>query len=283
MANGPHLEEIDVPPINARRLADVSHGEIGHAVERSAIADELVSLVASDTFAADQYRAVRHTIEWLRRESALHLLAVTSPSPGDGKSITTLNLAGALAQSPDTRVLVVDADLRRPSVARYLGLDADLPGLGDVLENTGPDLRRVVRRLERYNLSVVPAGSPRPSPYELLNSPRLNAFLTEARSLYDFVVVDTPPLVPLPDCRLIGKSVDAFLIVIAAHKTSRRLVTEGLNLMDPAKVVGIVFNGADRPRHHSGYYYYVNSSARQARWWHRAFRPADPRYRSRFE
>src|SRR6266566_1121853 len=75
--------------------------------ERPPVSEKLVSLVAPDSFAADQYRALRHTMERLKKESGFQMLAVTSPSPGDGKTVTTLNLAGALAQSPDARILVV--------------------------------------------------------------------------------------------------------------------------------------------------------------------------------
>jgi protein-tyrosine kinase len=249
----------------ASRAADPETSE-----EPSRIAEELVSLLDPNSFAADQYRALRHHIEWLRRESGLNVLAVTSPAPGDGKTVTALNLAGALAQSPDARVLVVDADLRRPSVVSYLGFDPlRSSGLSDVLTDPAFSFTRSLIRLERFNLTVLPAGRPRPAPYELLNSSRLDALLTEVRGLYDFVLVDTPPIVSLPDCRLIGRSVDGFLLIVTAHKTPRKLVSEALNLLDPAKVVGVVFNGAERPRRHDGYYYYVHPSARERRWWHR--------------
>src|SRR5436190_17896024 len=103
-------------------------------VHRAEIAEQLVSLLSPNSFAADQYRTLRHSIERLRREGGLRVLAMTSPTPGDGKTVTTLNLAGALAQGHDARVLVVDADLRRPSVAKYLGLDLQPSrGLSDVL------------------------------------------------------------------------------------------------------------------------------------------------------
>ena len=242
-------------------------------IRRREIAEQLVSLLAPDSFAADQYRALRLAVERCRKESGLQVLAMSSPTPGDGKTITTLNLAGALAQNPDSRVLVVDADLRRPSVAKYLGFDLEASaGLADVLVDPACSLRHVVRRLDGFNLSVVPAGTPQPAPYELLNSPRLEELLREARDLYDFVLVDTPPLVPLPDCRLIGKWVDGFLVVVGAHKTPRRLLADALQLVDPAKVIGVVFNGDDRPKFGYGYYdYYHTPRNRQRSAWRRWF------------
>jgi capsular exopolysaccharide synthesis family protein len=242
--------------------------------EQSPIAEQLVSLIAPDSFAADQYRSLRHSVERLRKDG-LHVLAVTSPGPGDGKSVTALNLAGALAQSPDARVLIVDADLRRPRVAEYIGLGSSRsPGLAEALQDAKCALSQVVRRLEGFNLWVLPAGTPHPSPYELLNSQRLESLLREARRLYDFVLIDTPPLVPFPDCRLLGRWADGFLVIVAAHKTPRKLLAEALSLLDPAKVIGVVLNGDDRPRSdHYGYYQYYNTPARehQATWWRRAW------------
>jgi capsular exopolysaccharide synthesis family protein len=272
-----HLEQLD-------RLFEPSREpavESPHPVIRqSEIAEQLVSLLAPGSFAADQYRTLRHAVEGLRKERGLRVLAMSSPTPGDGKTVTTLNLAGALAQSPDSRVLVVDADLRRPSVAKYLGLDGQSsPGLADALLDPACSLRHIVRRLEGFNLSVVPAGTPQPSPYELLNSVRLENFLREAREFYDCVLIDTPPLVPLPDCRLIGKWVDAFLLVVGAHKTPRRLVADALNLIDPAKLIGIVFNGDRRPlSNHYGYYhyYYTRADDRETSWWRRLLTPRRP-------
>src|SRR3954464_1966785 len=128
------------------------------AVRRGEIAEQLVSLLSPDSFAADQYRTLRHSIERLRREEGLRVLAMTSATPNDGKTVTTLNLAGALAQAPDARVLVVDADLRRPSIAKYLGLDLHpSPGLSDVLRDPSYTLGDVVQPVVGFNLSIVPA------------------------------------------------------------------------------------------------------------------------------
>jgi protein-tyrosine kinase len=242
---------------------------------RFEITEQLVSFVSPDSFVADQYRALRHNIELLRKESGLQMLAVTSPGPGDGKTVTTLNLAGALAQNFDARVLVVDADLRRPKVAEYLGLGANRsPGLGDLIRDSGCDFGRAVRRLDGFNLSVMPAGVPLISPYELLNSSRLEMLLTEARSRYDWILVDTPPLVAVPDGRLIGRWVDGFLIVVGAHRTPRKLVADALSLVDPARIIGIVFNGDDRPLSgRYGYYsHYYTPDDRHASWWRRALK-----------
>lgn len=224
--------------------------------EQSRLAEELVSFIAPASLEADQYRTLRHAVERLRRDSGFQVFAMTSAGAGDGKTVTTLNLAGSLAQSPDTRVLLVDADLHRRAVAEYLGL-AGLrsPGLTEAILNEKYGLAQAVRRLEVLNVSVLPAGDAQARPYELLASPRIEGLLAEARRLYDYVLIDTPPVVPLADCRLLGRWVDGFIVVVAAHKTPRKLLAEALNLLEPAKVLGVVFNGDDQPlAPYYGYY-----------------------------
>jgi capsular exopolysaccharide synthesis family protein len=242
------------------------------AADRQEIPGQLVSFVAPGSFAADQYRSLRHVIERLQKEEGLRVLAVTSPTPGDGKTVTTLNLAGALAQASGARILLIDADLRRPSVANYLPFDRTrLRGLVDAIVDPDASLGRFARRFDHLNLSVLPAGVVESGTYELLTSPRLEVLLAEARTEYDYVLIDTPPLVPVPDSRLIGRWVDGFVVVVAAHKTPRRLLGEGLNLLDPAKVLGLVFNFDSRPlSSYHGYYGYGGyAQPGRRRWWRR--------------
>jgi len=227
-------------------------------------ADNLVSLTAPGSYEADQYRALRHIVERLRKDSSIHALALTSPGPSEGKTLTTLNLAIALAQSPDARVVVIDSDFRRPTVSRYLGLaNDDGPGLVDLITGPRRELADVVRYLEWTNLSVLTAGMTDAGYYELLTSSRFGAAIAEARRTYDYVLVDTPPVVPLPDCRLMAKWVDGFLVVVAADKTPRTQLAETLNILDPEKVLGLIFNGARRsPSAYHGYYGYYHPKSR---------------------
>ena len=225
--------------------------------------DHLVSLFDSESWEAEQYRVLRHAVETLRKGVNLQIVAVTSAAVGDGKTTTAINLAGALAQSADARVLLVDVDLRRPAVARHLGLGGSKGSLVGALLDSGLTLEAAVERLANSNLSVLPAGRATVAPYELLKSPRLEALFEEMRQHYDYVVLDTPPFLPVPDCRLIEKCIDGFLLVVAAHRTPRGAVAETLNLMDPAKVVGAVFNGDDARRSN---YYDVYARPSAARW-----------------
>jgi capsular exopolysaccharide synthesis family protein len=216
----------------------------------------LVSLVSPGSFEAEQYRALRHRLERRRETVPLQALAITSASVGDGKTTTAINLAGALAQARDGRVLLVDADVRRPAIAAQVGLgEVRPPGLVDAVLDPGRGIEDLVHPLPGLNLTVLAAGRLPDAPYEVLKSRRLGELLEQARRLYEFVIVDTPPVVPVPDSRLIARWVDGLLLVVSAHRTPRKLLEEALNQIDPARLVGLVFNGDDRPfSGYSGYY-----------------------------
>jgi capsular exopolysaccharide synthesis family protein len=217
---------------------------------RSHLDDTLVSLRAPASFAAEQYQTLRLQLERLRVTRNVRVLAISSPALGDGKTVTAINLAAAHAQSD--RVLLVDADLRRPSVGSQLRLDEDGPGLADALVDERLELANLTRRVEGLPFTVLLAGSPFAPVHELLRSPRLDLLLQEARRHFDLIVVDTPPLLPVIDPVVLARAVDGMLIVVAANDTPRKLLEESLNLLDTSKVLGIVFNRDHRPLY--GYY-----------------------------
>jgi succinoglycan biosynthesis transport protein ExoP len=213
----------------------------------------LVALTSPGSFAAEQYQGLRLTIERIGRSRTLQVIAVTSPAAGEGKTLTAINLAGALARgSDDARVLLIDADLRRPAIARQLALIDGWGGLAEAVRDAGTTLSDVTQRLDAHNLSVISAGTRSGAVHQILRSPRLDRLLTEARQRFDFIVLDTPPLLPVFDSALLANSVDGVLMVVAANQTPRKLLGEALNLLDPAKVLGIVFNRDARPMF--GYY-----------------------------
>ena len=229
-----------------------------------AMDQHLVSFIDPASFEADQYRTLRHLVEQL--DSTKRVLAVTSALPGDGKTITALNLAGALAHASQARILVWDLDLRTPSVGKRLGLTVQNPGAVDLIVDPGLTLNDVVRRHPQFPIWVIPGGGPLLVPYEVLKSPRLGSLLREARLHYDYIVVDTAPLAPVPDSRLIADRVDGFVMVVAAHRTPRKFLEDALNLMDPGKVIGIVFNRDDRRLYgYYGSYYGYGRRAKRGR------------------
>jgi len=205
-----------------------------------------VSLLEPGAHEAEPYRALRHLVEQRRQQTGGGVLVVTSPGVGDGKTTTAINLAGALAQDPTARVLLIEADLRSPTLDTRLGLHgAGRRGLADAILDPQITLDAVVEACPPFNLSVLRAGRHRGGFYELLASPRLVDLIGEARRGYDYVLIDSPPVVPFPDGRIVGSSVDGYLLVVSAGHTPRKLVQEALSLLDPAKLVGLVFNGEE--------------------------------------
>jgi protein-tyrosine kinase len=216
-------------------------------VRRQRIDPHVVSLTNPESFEASQYRRLRLAVERLRETRGIKVLAFSSPSPGEGKTLTAVNLAATLALAADLRVLLVDADLHRPSIPRYLGIDAqDAPGLADLVHDPQLALRDVVIRQPPLAFDVILAGSLRTvAPYETFRSARLTQLLQDARAAYDYVLVDTPPLIAVPDCQVLAPALDGFLLVVSAHKTSRRMLGEALDERVPLKILGLVFNNDD--------------------------------------
>lgn len=212
----------------------------------------LVTLKAPVSFAAEQYQGLRMTVERLKRTNDVRLIAVTSPSAGDGKTLTAINLAGALAHGSDARVLLIDADLRRPTVDARLGIATGTRGLVDVITDQRVSLDEILQRVDGFNLSVVTAGVARVPIHDVLRSPRFEQILQDARQRYDFIIVDTPPLLPVFDAGLIGRLVDGLFVIVAANQTPRKLLAESLAILEPSRVLGIVFNRDTQPLF--GYY-----------------------------
>lgn len=211
------------------------------------LANKLVSLTNPASFAAEQYQNLRLKIERLRQVRDLRVIAVTSPGASDGKTVTSINLAGALARGAASRVLLVDADLRRPEIANQLNLGEDTTGFADLVGSGSVPLRDAIRPLDDHNVDVITAGTVAGPIHEVFRSARLPQLLSDVRNQYDYVILDTPPLMPVVDSALLSRVVDGVLIVVAANKTPRKLLEEALNELDAAKVLGIVFNNDDRP------------------------------------
>ena len=217
----------------------------------------LVTFLTPHAFEAESYRMLGNVVERMHQEASLRVVGISSPSPRDGKTVTALNLVGALTKTLQARVLLVEADLRHPSVAGYLGLRrTGAKGLVDAIQEPALSLQEVIQLYPPFDLAVLPAGRALASPDEVLKSPRMAELLEEARRHYDYIVVDMPPLAPFADCQLIEKWIDGFLVVVAAYQTPRKLVQEALNTLEPDKVVGLVFNKDKRQaqRYYSDYY-----------------------------
>ena len=206
----------------------------------------LVSFFDPDSFEAKQYQTLRSLVERLKeKKDHAYVVAVTSPSVGDGKTTTALNLAGAFAQQPDTRVLLVDADLLSPSISERLGdKGVSSKGFAEILSSPRVRWKNALVSYSQLNLTVLPAGRTTSS-LDVFSSPRLGALLNEARREYDYIILDLPPVPAVPDYPLIENRFDGAFLIVAAHKTPRVLVQESLSVMSEEKILGLVFNGGE--------------------------------------
>ena len=228
----------------------------------------LVSILDADSYEAEQYRKLRYVLEERREAGKSVVTGICSAAAGDGKSLTALNLAGTLAQDPAAQVLLLDTDLRRKSdtIKNCLGIrNTDAPGLTDAILDAKLSLDSIGLPVSASgNLAVVLTGVQSIAPYEALRSDRFTELMAEARRDYDYVIVDTPPVVPVSDCRVIARHVDGFLLVVSAHRTPRTMLEEALNLMDPEKTLGLVFNRSDlMPYRYYGYYGYARPTGKR--------------------
>ena len=228
--------------------------------------DHLISLVSPATMEAEQYRTLGLMLEQRRQTGLLQVVAVTSPTVGDGKTVTSINLAGAFAQSRESRVLLIDVDFRKPSIPAKLGLkDPQMRGFRDAIVNPALRLKDIAYPLPAWNLSVVTVGRAEMMPHEGFRSSRFAELIDEARRDFEWIILDSAPLLQVPDCLTIGRSVDGFVMVVCAHKTSRKDVGEALDILGPSKLLGLVFNSDESiKRFHEFHPYYLQSQSRYA-------------------
>jgi capsular exopolysaccharide synthesis family protein len=177
-----------------------------------------------------------------------------SANMGEGKTLTAVNLAWLLAQTDGASALIIDADLRNPCAAEYLGIDTDR-GLSEVL--TGETkLTEAIIKLNPAGLHVLPGGSRREDVAELLSGPRFANLLEEARKLFDYIIIDAPPLGIFTDANLLISRADAAVLVLRAGSTRYSVVERLLEQIPRERMLGVVLNRANVKPDDSYYYYY---------------------------
>ena len=203
---------------------------------------------------AEAIRGLRTAIYFGTRQNGQKVIQLTSPNPGDGKTTIAANLAVSLAQS-GKRVLLIDADLRHPSQGRLFGFDSNV-GLSDLIVGD-VELPDAVQSVGIDNLSILPCGTRPPNPSELLTSPVFEQILDVARQQYDYVLVDSPPLLAVSDPSVIAPRVDGVLLTIRVTKNGAPAAVQARRMLAAlgAKVIGIVVNGFQHDRNF-GYGYY---------------------------
>jgi protein-tyrosine kinase len=218
----------------------------------NAIQEKLVVGAKAEANLVEQYRRLAATLHHAQRQSGDRTVMIASAVEAEGKTLTATNLALTLSHSYQRRVLLIDADLRRPAIHDLFQLDNRI-GLGDILRKAS------VGRLPVHKVSptlwVMTAGRPVPDPMSGLVSETMKQILTEAVEQFDWVVVDTPPVALLPDANLLAAMIDLALIVVRANSTPYPLVQRAIEAIGTSRVLGVVLNRTERSELAGGYGY----------------------------
>jgi capsular exopolysaccharide synthesis family protein len=205
---------------------------------------QIVVLTEPMSPVAEAFRSLRTAVLFSAPAAPPKMVLVTSAGAGEGKTVSSLNLATSLAEA-GSRVLLIDVDLRKPSCHRALGIDNDR-GLSSYLAGQS-DLAGVTRQLATPRLFFIPAGPTPPNPAELVGSKRMRDALAEMRDAYDFVIVDSPPVIPVTDAVVLSREADGVLLVVKGHDTPRELVRRARDQLQQsgARLLGAVVNNVD--------------------------------------
>lgn len=229
-----------------------------------------VNNLQADDPAVEAFRALRTNVTFVGADKPVQLIVVTSPGPQEGKSTTATNLAVTMAQN-GKRTLLIDGDLRRPQLHRSFSLVAE-PGLTDLLIGN-VSAREIIRPEAAPGLDLIPSGPPPPNPSELLGSDAMRSLLNELRQSYDYIIMDTPPLLPVTDAAIAATNADATILVVRSGETEEAACLRSLDQLHRvrARVAGAVVN-AISPQRDRQYSYYSYRAAPPTRSPLRTFR-----------
>lgn len=215
----------------------------------------LITLADKSSPVSEQYRTIRTNIQFAMVDSDLKSFVVTSSGPGEGKSTTSANLAVVFANS-GIRTLIVDADLRKPTVAKTFGLNNTM-GFSNLLSERGLSVTEATQSTGVQGLSVLTSGPKPPNPSELLGSKRMEELIKEMEEEFDLVIFDMPPVVAVTDAQIMSSKVDGTILVVREKISNKSALLKAKNLLEMvnANVLGVVYNGSTRTKD-QGYYYY---------------------------
>ena len=237
----------------------------------------IVSATAAGSPIAEQYRILRANLQSLRLRQGPKAIVVTSSVNGEGKSVTAINLALALARQERCKVALVDADLRKGTVQKWLGLSDRAAGLSSVLRQGG-ELNGALVHLQSPSLAVLPAGPHPGDPAELLESVAMKRLLALLKTEFDIILIDAPPVLPVADPGILAGQVDGVLFVVRAGKTQRKTVVEAQERLKRTKaaLLGCVLTHMEYCLPGSRQYYHYYHHAKQSTGNHREPAAVEP-------
>ncbi len=217
----------------------------------------------------EAYKTLRTNVMFSLPGKDSKCIGVVSPDRGDGKSSVSINLAISFAQI-NKKVIIVDCDLRLPTIASKLGIEAK-PGLSNFLSGNQDSEQPLIRRSSEYGIDIMTAGDIPPDPTALITSRQMDAFIELLKKYYDYIILDFPPATIVSDAASVSRIVDGYLIVIRHNSSEFSKINETLRQMDfaDAKILGFVYNGKDEQKkyykngkyskYYYNYYYYKKS------------------------
>jgi len=228
-------------------------GFVSYDISPARVEPHLVAVSQPRSAYCEMFRSLRTRILQAGERLQMRSVVVTSAGIAEGKTLTALNLGWLLAQTEGVRALVIDSDLRRPCATDYFGIDAR-EGLSEVL---GDKLRLedAIVRLDPAGLHLLPGGKPRDDVAELLSGPTYERVLAQARRMFDYIIIDAPPLGIFTDANVLMSRADGAMLVVRAGKTRYSLVDKLLEQIPREKVLGVVLNRAPEQPDSNNYYY----------------------------
>ena len=269
-----HLNPAEAPPVNPQgdgqpfvpSIAEVSGasmaagllGQVESVAFNPAPESHLIDWRQPQETPNEEFRSLRTRLNHIQSLQPIHTVVVTSPSPAEGKSFTAANLALAESHLADNMVLLADFDLRRPVLHNLLQVPRT-PGVSDYLMGQA-QLTAALRKIEGTNLYFMPAGTPVKNPLELLNLKEVKSLLQDLPNFFNWVILDTPPLLFSADANLLSTICDGTLLVVRIGSTTVDTLTRAMQSLCENNIIGIVANGARAGELYSKYTYYYSRS-----------------------
>ncbi len=243
--------------VGATRIAEPIFPEfISWNVEAERVEPRLVAITHPHSNYCEEYRSLRTQVLHKSQRQKLQAIVVASVNPSEGKSVTALNLSWLLAQTDGVKALLIDSDLRMPSLTDYLGIETD-KGLSDVLSGR-TTLRESIIKLEPAGLHLLPGGEARSDVAELISGPKFKEILREAREIFDYIIIDAPPLGIFTDATVLINQADGAMLVVRAGRTRYAQVDRILENLPRDRMLGVVLNQSedvmDETHYNYGYY-----------------------------
>jgi capsular exopolysaccharide synthesis family protein len=222
----------------------------------------LVSVGKEGSFGAEKFRFLAVRLRQLRQSRPLKKILITSTIPEEGKSTVAANLACTLARRKPQKTLLLEGDLRRPNIAAQFGL-GKLPGLCEWLSGETPAIN--IYRLDSLGVWMLPAGTAPQNPLELMQSGKLSPLMEQLEAWFDWIVIDSPPVLPLADASLWSRLADGILLVTRKGTTEKQQLQRGLEAIDKAKLLGALVNSSANVAYSDYYQRYSSSSVDQSK------------------